>query len=392
MWKYVLDIAKKSSNPVIHPKIRFEKQKLRILYANMISRDFILKKIVKLLLHVIFWVTVLLSYSYFFGHNTENINYVFSFSLFLMPVTIGTTYTVTEILIPKYLIKEKYLFFILYCIYTIIISAFFIVISFFYGLIFLSSLKYEGMAPMTRTPLFPFIAVYFVVFIASALSLAQHNYKSTSVNQELKNKILEAQLKLKEQELHYLKMQIHPHFLFNTLNTLYGFALKKSEDTPEMILKLSNLLDYLLYQSDKPLVSLQEEINHIKDYVALEEMRFSDVLDISLAFKNVQNNIQIAPMLFIPFVENSFKHGHIINQKLSIDILLECSENQIYFSVKNSIHTREQEDTNGIGLTNIKKRLSLVYKDAYDLQIHKKEHYYIVELTLKNLKTPLNAI
>jgi len=159
-----------------------------------------------------------------------------------------------------------------------------------------------------------------------------------------------------------------------------------------MILKLSNLLDYLLYQSDKPSVSLQEEINHIKDYVALEEMRFSDVLDISLQFKNVQSNIQIAPMLFIPFVENSFKHGHIINQKLSIDILLECSENQIYFSVKNSIHTREQEDKNGIGLTNIKKRLSLVYKDTHDLQIHKKEHCYIVELTLKNLKTSLNAI
>lgn len=186
----------------------------------MIPRDTILKKIATSLLHCIFWIVVLFSYTYFFGYNTEDIKYVFSFSLFLMPVTIGTTYTVTNILIPKYLIKERYPLFILYCVYTIIVSAFFIVISFFYGLIFLSSLKYEGMAPMTRSPFFLFIAVYFVVFIASALNLAQHNYKSTSVNHELRNKILQAQLKLKEQELNYLKMQIHPHFLFNTLNTL----------------------------------------------------------------------------------------------------------------------------------------------------------------------------
>ncbi|MFD2564763.1 sensor histidine kinase [Aquimarina rubra] len=360
------------------------------MYANMIGRDFILKKVAALILHTIFWVVVLFGYTYFFGYNTENINYVFSFSLFLMPVTIGTTYTVTDILIPKYLIKEKYLLFILYCVYTVIVSAFFIVISFFYGLIFLSSLKYEGMAPMTRSPFFLFIAVYFVVFIASALNLAQHNYKSTTANQELKNKVLEAQLKLKEQELNYLKMQIHPHFLFNTLNTLYGFALKKSEDTPEMILKLSNLLDYLLYQSDKPLVSLQEEINHIKDYVALEKMRFSDVLDISLHFEGVNNNIEVAPMLLIPFVENSFKHGQIVDQKLSIDIRLQCTENQLHFTIKNSVHhmISQSADNNGIGLSNIKKRLSLVYKEDYDLKISNNTHWHIVELTLKNLKTP----
>jgi len=352
----------------------------------MISKDFILKKIASLLVHIIFWVIVLFAFTYFFGYNSEKIDYVFSFSLFLMPVTIGTTYTVTDLLIPKYLIREKYLLFILYCIYTIIISGFFVVISFFYGLIFLSSLKFEGMAPMTRSPLFLFIAVYFVVFIASALNLAQHNYRSTTANHALKNKILEAQLKLKEQELNYLKMQIHPHFLFNTLNTLYGFALKKSENTPEMILKLSNLLDYLLYQSDKPLVSLQEEINHIRDYVALENMRFSDVLDISLDFENSKESLQVAPMLFIPFVENSFKHGQIVGQKLSISMSLACTDDEILFSIKNSMLPSETIDKNGIGLTNIKKRLSLLYKDKHTLHITRNQHWFMVELILTNIK------
>ncbi|WP_281988021.1 sensor histidine kinase [Aquimarina aggregata] len=352
----------------------------------MISKEFILKKTAQLLLHAIFWIAVLFSYTYFFGYNTENFNYVFSFSLFLMPVTIGTTYTIITILIPKYLLKEKYLLFILYCIYTIIISAFFVVISFLYGLIFLTGTKIGDMAPMTRSPLFLFIAVYFVVFIASAFSLVKHNYKSNSDNQKLKNKILEAQLKLKEQELKYLKMQIHPHFLFNTLNTMYGFALKKSEETPEMILKLSNLLDYLLYQVDKPFVSLQDEVNHIKDYIALEEMRFNDVLDITLNIQNIDHAVQIAPMLLIPFVENSFKHGRIRNQRLSIILELEHYDGQVKFKIKNSIFDSQEYNETGIGLANIKKRLLFLYKDKHTLHITKDEHWYEVHLNIDTTK------
>ncbi|WP_074409327.1 sensor histidine kinase [Aquimarina megaterium] len=353
----------------------------------MISKEFVLKIIVELLLHIIFWIVVLVCYTYFFGHNTDNINYVFSFSLFLMPVTIGTTYTIINHLIPKYLLKEKYLLFLLYCIYTIIISAFFITISFFYGLIFLSSLKLEGMAPMTRSPFFLFIAVYFVVFVASAFSLVRHNYKSNSANRELQHKVLEAQLKLKEQELHYLKMQIHPHFLFNTLNTMYGFALKKSEETPEMILRLSNLLDYLLYQVDKPLVPLKQELDHIKDYVTLEKMRFHDTLDVIMDFENVNDSIHIAPMLLIPFVENSFKHGQIRNKKLSIYMKLTHIDNVVHFCIKNSIYSSSENDPDGIGFSNIKKRLSSLYADNHELLISIDEQWHSVELNLNTSKT-----
>ncbi|WP_241507281.1 sensor histidine kinase [Aquimarina sediminis] len=242
------------------------------------------------------------------------------------------------------------------------------------------------MAPMTRSPLFLFIAVYFVVFVASAFSLVQHNYKSNSTNQKLQHKILETQLKLKEQELQYLKMQIHPHFLFNTLNTLYGFALKKSEETPEMILKLSNLLDYLLYQVDKPMVSLKEELDHIEDYVSLEQMRFSDSLDASIGFEDIDDSIQIAPMLLIPFVENSFKHGKIRNQKLSIIMKLKYRNDEIQFTISNSILQYQDDNKEGIGLSNIKKRLLLLYKDRHSLKISKNENWYTVDLTLKTSK------
>ncbi len=356
----------------------------------MISKEFIFKKIAQIILHAAFWTIVLFCYTYFFGYNTNDIHYVFSFSLFLMPVTMGTTYTVIELLIPKYLFQQKYLLFVLYCIYTIIVSAYFIVISFFYGLIFLTETKVADMAPMTRSPLFLFIAVYFVVFIASALNLAYRNYKSITANQQLTHKILETQLKLKEQELQYLKMQIHPHFLFNTLNTMYGFAIKKSEETPELILKLSNLLDYLLYQSDKPMVPLQEEIEHIKDYVALEKMRFRDSLAIEVDLPVVNSTIEIPPMLLIPFVENSFKHGQIRNDKLYIYITLTLTGDELYFYIKNSIQNDEAEHPPGIGLSNVQKRLELLFKNNYQLETHKDCEWYTSQLRLNISKSSVN--
>ena len=353
-----------------------------IAQVMKLSKEFILKKIGEFLVHTIFWTIVLFSYTYFFGYDTQNIEFAFSFSLFLMPVTISTTYIVIDKLIPDYLLKGRYSLLLLYCVYTFIISAYFIIISFFYGLIFLSSLELDDMAPLTRSPLFLFIAVYFIVFIASAIRLLQHNYSSQKANNKLKTKILEAQLKLKEQELNYLKMQIHPHFLFNTLNTLYGFALKKSEETPEMILKLSNLLDYLLYQSDKPSVFLKDEILHIEDYLELEKIRFKDTLSVNLQTDCSKKDIEIAPMLFIPFVENSFKHGSIVNGKLTILIDIRCTSTSIFFSIKNSIKTSNNEISKGIGLSNIKKRLDLVYNDNYQLDISQDKNWYTVELSL----------
>ncbi|RZS92571.1 hypothetical protein EV197_2709 [Aquimarina brevivitae] len=323
-------------------------------------------------------------YTYFFGYDTNNKSYAFYFSLFLMPVTVGTTYYVIDQLIPNYLLQKKYTVFILYAVYTAIISAFFIVLFFFYGVVFLSSFSVAQMAPMTRSPFFLFIAVYFVIFIASAIRLLQYNYITNQANQKLQTKILEAQLQVKQQELNYLKMQIHPHFLFNTLNTLYGFALQKSEEAPDMILKLSNLLDYLLYQVDKPLVSLEQELHHIKDYISLEKMRFRDTLDVTINAFCDNNSIEIPPMLLIPFIENSFKHGSLVNGKLSIVMNLECHQNSILFSIKNSIDKQMDTTNAGIGLKNVRKRLELVYPNQHQLSINQTKDWFEVNLHLKN--------
>jgi two-component system LytT family sensor kinase len=347
----------------------------------MQKTQFIFKKLGHSALHILFWCAVLFFYSYLFAIGSSNYNDVFAFSLFLMPITIATTYVSIYKLIPEYFITKQYFRFVLYSLYTLVISSYLVIVSIFFSLIYLSGFEYSQMNPATKNILLVLSAVYLVVFIVSAFKLLKLNLKQSKITGELETKILEAQLKLKEQELNYLKMQIHPHFLFNTLNTMYGFALKKADDTPEMILKLSNLLDYLLYQVDKLLVPLTEEINHIKDYISLEQMRFNETLNIDFSESNCNETIEIAPMLFLPFIENSFKHGKIKDGKLHIEISFKYENNTILFNVKNS-NSEGTTKNSGIGLENIKKRLELLYKNQYDLTISDNDSYFKVELKL----------
>jgi len=343
-----------------------------------------LKKLGQIILHILFWCGVLLFYTYFFGVDSTNFGYVLSFSLFLMPITIATTYVSIYKLIPDYLITKRYFRFGLYSFYTLVISTYLIVISVFFGLVYLSNFEYSNMAPISKNMVFVAVSVYLVVIMVSAFKLLQLNLKHTEETKKLENKILETQLKLKEQELNYLKMQIHPHFLFNTLNTMYGFALKKADETPEMILKLSNLLDYLLYQVNKPFVVLKEEINHIHDYIALENMRFNDTLNISFTTNSSSEELKIAPMLLLPFVENSFKHGVLKDGKLTIKIDLICKDKTIEFYIENT-KSKTEASQQGIGLENIKKRLDLLYATKYDLEIEDEKDIFKVNLKLNLL-------
>jgi two-component system, LytTR family, sensor kinase len=248
------------------------------------------------------------------------------------------------------------------------------------------------MPPMSKNFIFVLILVFIVVGIVSFISLLNQNFKTLTRNKELQNKILETQLQLKEQELHFLKMQIHPHFLFNTLNTIYGFALKQSKHTPEIILMLSNLLDYILYQVNKPRVSLKEEILHIKEYIELEKIRFQDTLKVSFTADEINEEMQIAPMLLIPFVENAFKHGNIIDGYLRIEIQTKIIENRLEFAIRNTIVDGElNNEKGGIGLANIKKRLDLNYQNNYKLNIDLEDNWYIVNLSIFNLSAIQNA-
>jgi len=332
--------------------------------------------------HILVWFLVWFFFRSFFSVGSENKDFIFSFSVILTITSAIGSYMMIYHLIPNYLLKKKYRLFVLYIVYLLIVLLFVIEGTVLIGFTFYFNLDYQIMPNLTKSFPVMFVCVMLIVSMISGIKLIQHNYISILKNEDLKNKILQTQLQLKEQELKLLKMQIHPHFLFNSLNTIYGFALKKGDEAPEMILKLSNLLDYILYQIEKPTVFLENEINHLEDYITLEKLRFNDTLQVNLIKESAVENINIAPMMLIPFVENSFKHGAIIDGVLVVKILIKNLNDTLYFEVENSIIDKPNNEA-GICIENIKKRLVMLYPNAHTLIIENNNDTFKVGLTIE---------
>jgi len=196
---------------------------------------------------------------------------------------------------------------------------------------------------------------------------------------------------LKEQkkttELNLLKNQLNPHFLFNTLNNLYALALKKSDKTPEVIAKLSEILDYMLYQCKDNYVSINKEIELLENYIALEKVRYGNRVEVVFE-KSIQNNVNIAPLILLTFVENAFKHG--VSQELNkglIELYISATEEEVVFKLKNSKPKTSVEngtrDKKSIGMQNSEKQLDLLYPNAYQLEVNDSISEYTLELKLQ---------
>lgn len=334
------------------------------------------------LIHLSFWILVWLFFKTFFSVGSSNQQFIFWFSILLSIISIVASYVFVYNLLPNYLLQKKYKKFALYTTYSAVFITCGVFMTMAFGFVFYFNLEYQKMPALTKSSSVILVCVLLIVVLASVVKILLHNYQSLERNKTLENKILQAQLQLKEQELKFLKMQIHPHFLFNSLNTIYGFALKKKEEAPEMILKLSNLLDYILYQVNKPKVNLQDEIDHLEDYIALEEMRFNDTLKVNFYKENINETIQVAPMLLIPFLENSFKHGEIINGSMQVDISLKMNNNTLLFKIENSSNNAKGEKP-GIGLENIRKRLEMLYPNDHQLKITHENEKFSVDLQIE---------
>ena len=186
-----------------------------------------------------------------------------------------------------------------------------------------------------------------------------------------------------ETELNFLKTQIHPHFFFNTLNNLYSLTLKKSDLAPEVVLKLSGLMSYMLYESNAAKVSLAREITYLQNYLDLEKLRFGQRLTVLFEMEGQIEEVSIPPMILILFVENSFKHGVKNNvNHIQIDISLRMEGGYLFFQVKNPVGNRSPKENEGIGLKNAKRRLDLLYGKNYQLDISEKDSQFFVFLKM----------
>jgi sensor histidine kinase YesM len=338
----------------------------------------------KLPVHIFFWGMVLLFYTVFYGHQRQEYYKTFVYVCLLLPVTVGVTYLLIYFLIPRYLLQRRYGWFLLLFSYTLLFSVWLESLIVSLAFITIAEYKVANLNPTTFDIFFLIVSMYVVVFLAIAIKLLKQWYIVQQANQLLENAKLEAELKLKEAELSLLKAQIHPHFLFNTLNNLYGLTLEKSEDAPEVVLKISALLDYLLYTCSSPKVALTQEIEYIRNYLALEKLRYSENLNIQFTVKGKVKYKQIAPMLILPFVENSFKHGASHDpQQATIAIQLRVEEERMHLQVNNSkAPACAKNNHTGIGLQNVKKRLELLYADRHQLIISENESHYQVQLDL----------
>jgi sensor histidine kinase YesM len=343
----------------------------------------VLKNLKKFPLHLLFWIVVWFFFSSFFSVGSKNENFIFWFSSILSTIAIASSYVFVFHLIPNFLIAKKHWQFMLYAFYAGIFIVCAVLMTVVFGFVFFYNLEFQQMPALTKNSGVILVCVLLIIVLTSAFKILKDTYKSLDEKKTLENKFLQTQLQLKEQELKFLKMQIHPHFLFNTLNTLYGFALKKSEKAPEMILKLSSLLDYILYQVDKPLVLLQDEIGHIEDYVSLEKFRFQERLQITFNKDLISEKLEIPPMLLLPFVENAFKHGTQIDGVLAVNINLKVDENELDVTIENTAKNNENSKK-GIGLENIKKRLEMLHPKKHFLEISQEERVFKV-----NLKIPI---
>lgn len=191
-----------------------------------------------------------------------------------------------------------------------------------------------------------------------------------------------------QSELSFLRSQISPHFMFNLMNSLAALARKKSDLLEPMIVKMSDLLRYMLYDSDGTKIQLDKEINYLKSYVDLQQMRFGNKVKVEMDFNATTANLALEPMLLIPFVENAFKHGTGLIRQPAIQIALSTTPKTIRFRVQNRFNkefTDAKDNSSGIGLANVKRRLELLYPETHTLKITQEEDLFItdLEITLK---------
>lgn len=266
-------------------------------------------------------------------------------------------------LIPKFYFPKKYVYYTL-CLF-----------SYLFLMIFILQLRKE-FNPLPSPP-FRFangafigsIVIRFIMIFLLSLGISSYNHLKQVEREKMKA------------ELSYLKAQINPHFLFNTLNSIYALTVKKSDNAPESITRLSSIMRYVITEAATDFVPLEKEIEYISNYVELEELRITSKVKLNYKVSGNLSGRQIAPLIFVPFIENAFKHGVSTKENSDIGITITVEGNELHLFVKNT-KVNVRTINNGLGMENAKMRLSLLYPGKHTLIVNNAEKEFTVSLKI----------
>jgi|SRR5690554_3474242 len=281
---------------------------------------------------------------------------------------------INYVLLPKYFYKNRYFTFIIYALVIV-------------GLVIFTeeAILEKIYYPDTRGRKFLGVMFNLMGTLPTLTVLVGFKFGWDALSN--KRKVEELKSSVKESELNYLKSQINPHFLFNNLNNLYAHAVEQSPKTPDIILQLSDVLRYMLYECKADYVPLDKEIKQLKSYVNLSELQIEGRAKVNFKTQNITGSIRIAPLILIVFIENAFKHSaSSLSDNIVIDINIEkTEEDQLRFHCQNTYSSTSNISSlkGGIGLSNVNKRLQLLYPQAHELTISEGNgEVYTVDLTI----------
>ncbi|AZQ59299.1 sensor histidine kinase [Maribacter sp. MJ134] len=335
--------------------------------------------------HIVFWLVYFIFNTVRWSSIHNDFLYSLKTNLIGFPIHMLLAYFNVYYLMPKFVYKQKYLLYAL-GIFGSLVVMLLVKFNLTYYLVS-NDVMPEGQGE-TNSITFAYsvttmIGEVYVMSFFTAIKLTIDWLRESSKLHDLERRQLKT-------ELRFLRSQVSPHFFFNTLNNIYSLTLEKSDKAPEVILKLSELMRYLLYATKKRRQDLTNEIECIQNYIDLERIRFDDSLKIDIHISGNLNGCSIAPMLLVPLVENCFKHGASKNiGQMKISINLEVVEGYMTFKICNNIPNADRATnfptrSGGIGLSNVKKRLELGYEDGdYDLSIFEENEMFNVILKLK---------
>jgi sensor histidine kinase YesM len=329
----------------------------------------------RVLQHILFWLGVTVFFYFVFGRNFDFSQTLLN-TIGFMPGHMIFVYSLIYLLIPHLIFKRRMYAAIPVFILILAVSLLYLRIADVYFL------NYSGYPHLWMPSNFPrsTSVLFSVGWIAVSIKLVKYWYAEKEMRQKSEKEKLTAELQL-------LRSQLHPHFLFNTLNNLYSLTLEKSSQAPQAILKLSSLLRYILYESDEPAVPIVKEIEILQDYIGLEQIRYGERLELSTRFTGDMGSKQIAPLLLLPFVENCFKHG--VSEELDacwISLHLHVGDERLDLKLINSCLPADgQTAANGLGLQNVQRRLNLLYPGCHSLKIIPEADSFTVSLSISFL-------